>query len=76
MASRSSSVPVRECRRKDRRGHLSVRESAVVRILPVPGHRELVRGSDLAQALPRHLLPDNGPLAVRRGRDSAMFLEA
>ena len=52
------------------------RESAAVPIQPVPGRRELVRGSELAQASLRHRLPGNVPLVARRVPDSAMFPEA
>ena len=76
MANPFSSARVRERRRKGRRGHPCDRESAAVPIQPVPGHQELVRGSELAQASLRLLLPDNVPPAVPRGPDSAMFPEA
>ena len=76
VASLSSSVRVRECRRKDRRGHRCVRVSAVVRIQRVPGRQEPVQASELAQAPPRRLLRDNVPPVARHVQDSAMFLEA
>jgi hypothetical protein len=75
VANPSSSARVRECRRKDRRGHPCARESAAVPIQPVPGRREFVRGSELEQASPRRLLPDNVPPVARRVPDSAMFPE-